>query len=86
MRCIEEICVFYRHQPTYNPQGIIVLDKPIKNHVSKIAEHKDCIYHTDSLSKETETYITHYPRQVLEFKSSAKGCTRRRSRLPYLNI
>lgn len=29
MRCIEDICVFYQHKPTYNPQGIKKLDKPI---------------------------------------------------------
>ena len=29
MRCIEDICVFYKHKPTYNPQGIKLLDKPI---------------------------------------------------------
>ena len=29
MRCIEDICIFYKHKPTYNPQGIIKLDKPI---------------------------------------------------------
>lgn len=29
MRCIEDICVFYKHKPTYNPQGIKKLDKPI---------------------------------------------------------
>ena len=26
LRCIEEVCVFYKYAPTYNPQGIIVLD------------------------------------------------------------
>jgi site-specific DNA-methyltransferase (adenine-specific) len=30
MRCIEDICIFYKHRPTYNPQGIKKLDKPIK--------------------------------------------------------
>lgn len=29
MRCIEDICVFYKHKPTYNPQGIKKLNKPI---------------------------------------------------------
>ena len=36
LRCIEDICVFYKHKPTYNPQGIKKLNKPIirKKHVN----------------------------------------------------
>lgn len=30
MRCIEDVAVFYKHQPTYNPQGLIRLDAPIR--------------------------------------------------------
>ena len=29
MRCIEDIAVFYRAAPTYNPQGLVELKKPI---------------------------------------------------------
>ncbi len=29
MRCIEDVCVFYKKAPTYNPQGIKHLEKPI---------------------------------------------------------
>jgi site-specific DNA-methyltransferase (adenine-specific) len=69
LRCVEEICVFYKHQPTYNPQGIIVLDKPIKRRGKSVPEHGDSVYHMDgSLSHDTETCITHYPRQLLEVK------------------
>ena len=28
MRCIEDVCVFYKKAPTYNPQGIRHLEKP----------------------------------------------------------
>ena len=68
LRCVEDICVFYKRQPTYNPQGIIVLDKPIKRRGKCIPKHGDSVYKVDTLSKSTETYITHYPRNVLEIK------------------
>lgn len=69
LRCIEDICVFYEKQPTYNPQGIIILDKPIKNKGKHMPKCGECVYKMDgSLGKETETYITHYPRQLLEIK------------------
>ena len=68
LRCIEEVCVFYKQTPTYNPQGVIVLDKPIKNKGKHQTTRGDCIYPMDSLGKDTETCITHYPRQLLEIK------------------
>lgn len=69
LRCIEEVCVFYKHMPTYNPQGIIVLDKPIKNRGKHVPAHGDSFYGTrGSLSHDTETWVIHYPRQLLEVK------------------
>lgn len=69
LRCIEEVCVFYRCRPTYNPQGIIVLDKPVKCKEKTVPQHGDSVYRTDgSLSHDTETCIFHYPRQLLEIK------------------
>ena len=35
MRCIEDICVFYKKVPTYNPQGLIKLEKPIYHKKTK---------------------------------------------------
>lgn len=35
MRCIEDVCVFYRQKPTYNPQGLIKLEKPIFHEIKK---------------------------------------------------
>ena len=69
LRCMEEVCVFYKHLPTYNPQGIIVLDKPIKNRGKHLPAHGDSVYQMDgSLAHDTETCIVHYPRQLLEVK------------------
>ncbi|WP_283608299.1 DNA-methyltransferase [Faecalispora anaeroviscerum] len=69
LRCVEEVCVFYKHPPMYNPHGIIVLDKPVKRHGKSVPAHGDSVYRIDgSLSHDTETCIVHYPRQVLEVK------------------
>lgn len=69
LRCVEEICVFYKHAPTYNPQGIILLDRPIRRRGKAIPAHGDSVYRTDgSLSHDTETRVTHYPRQLLKIK------------------
>lgn len=64
LRCVEDICVFYKHAPTYNPQGIIVHDKPIISRGRKQG-NKECVYRTGSLHKDTVTYVTNYPRQIL---------------------
>lgn len=62
MRCIEDICVFYRNKPTYNPQGLVKLDK--------------AVIHTPDNSevygrKKNGSVQTHrgYPRNLLEFKN-----------------
>jgi site-specific DNA-methyltransferase (adenine-specific) len=68
LRCVEEVCVFYKKAPTYNPQDIIVLDKPIRKKGKHETARGDCVYHTDSLGKDTETCNVHYPRQLLEIK------------------
>ena len=68
LRCIEEVCVFYKHAPVYNPQGIIMLDKPIRKKGKHETARGDCIYHMDTLEKATDTCVVHYPRQLLEIK------------------
>ena len=73
LRCVEEVCVFYKSQPTYNPQGLIILDKPIKRSGIKCSDKEEFVYKYNSHSKPTETYVTHYPRQVLEIKCQHDG-------------
>lgn len=69
LRCIEEVCVFYKRLPTYHPQGIIVLDKPIKRRGKHMPTHGDSVYNMDGgLSHDTQTCVVHYPRQLLEIK------------------
>ena len=69
MRCIEDICVFYSKMPTYNPQGLKRLEKPItkKKHFS----NKDTIYKTDTLTKGYTQKYTGYPVHLLEFNNEA---------------
>lgn len=66
MRCIEDVVVFYRQAPTYNPQGLIeaVSTKPKRKQIKD-----DCVYHMDTLSKEYITQYTNYPKNLLEIKS-----------------
>jgi len=70
LRCVEDICVFYMKRPTYNPQGVIKLDKPI---VNKEKRKSDFIYDETTLSNEYVTEYTNYPRQTLEFKCQREG-------------
>ncbi len=60
MRCIEDICVFYKHKPTYNPQGLQRLNKSIKPKVSKSE-----IYAYRGRPK--PQHYTNYPANLIEF-------------------
>ena len=64
MRCIEDICVFYKKMPTYNPQGLKKLDKNIM-HIPKENE----VYK----KKKNPSVQTHtgYPKHLLEFTNNA---------------
>ncbi len=63
MRCIEDIAVFYSSQPTYNPQGLVKLEKPICH---KGAKRKAEVYR-NGLGNSYTTEYTHYPVNLLEF-------------------
>lgn len=69
MRCIEDICVFYKQAPTYNPQGV----KRIENgRVRKKNNAKqDSIYKTKTLMKEFKQQFTNYPVHLLQFDNEA---------------
>lgn len=63
MRRIEEVCVFYKKTPVYNPQGIIKLEKTfIKNR--KAQKHDTWIY-SDTLNKGHLVEWTNYPSNLL---------------------
>lgn len=75
MRCIEDICVFYKRRPTYNPQGIIKLDKPKIKH--RRACKGDLTVSLDRKEATTFSYYTNYPKHILEFPSDCKNNKRR---------
>lgn len=70
LRCIEDVVVFYKATPTYNAQGLVRLEQPLKVPGKKI---KDSVYRVNSLNKDTETFYTNYPRQTLYFKCQREG-------------
>ena len=69
MRCIEDICVFYKKMPTYNPQGLMRVEKPKLR--KKYETGKDSVYKRKTLSKEYIPKFTNYPKHILEFKNEA---------------
>lgn len=68
MRCIEDICVFYKNHPTYNPQGLIELKQPRKR---QDKGKGDSVYDRKTLGKPHEQRFTNYPNHLLEFKNEA---------------
>ena len=71
LRCVEDVVVFYRKKPTYNPQGLVALEKP------RAVPGKRCdkahVYQTGGLGKASVQYYTNYPRQVLTFACQREG-------------
>lgn len=63
MRCIEDICVFYRKTPKYNPQGLKELERPIRRESQGRG-----IYKTFKTSDGVQRF-TNYPRNLLYFDS-----------------
>lgn len=80
LRCVEEVVVFYDKPPTYNPQGLIRIDKTCKNSSSCGGDtlRQDTLESAGKGSMRTagKEYVqefTNYPRNVLEFaKDSGK--------------
>lgn len=71
MRCVEDICVFYKKVPTYNPQGLVTLEKP--KHRTRPEQVNDNVYEMGSLAGDFVTKYTNYPRNLLEFKCQREG-------------
>lgn len=64
MRCIEELCVFYKKMPTYNPQGLKEVEKTRQK---KTTLRGDTVY--KRLAKSYVSKYTNYPHHLLEFKN-----------------
>ena len=58
----EDICVFYKKQCTYNPQGIIKVDKITKQGRGKSLAQKN------ERKEEYRQEYTNYPKNILDFK------------------
>lgn len=66
LRSHEQILVFYKRQPTYNPQGLVKLEKPIVRRGSRGGS----VYR--SMSGESVQQYTNYPRSVLHYPNRAE--------------
>lgn len=70
MRCIEDICVFYKQKPVYNPQGLVKLKKPIYN------EKRQSSLYSYRGSGSVQEY-KNYPAHLLEFAGAGFGAEKR---------
>lgn len=70
LRVVEDICVFYKKQPLYNPQGIVEIKNP-KRHVRHI-KRTDTVYDKWLEGEYTSRY-TNYPKQTLFYSREAKN-------------
>lgn len=69
LRVIEDICVFYKKTPIYNPQGLI----EIKNPKSKVRRTKGERIYTKHLEKEYTSKYTNYPKHTLFYSRESKN-------------
>ena len=73
MKDIEDCLVFYKEQPTYNPQGLLPLNKKQKNSASDMARgitsDPTSVVTGGITQAEYLQEFTNYPRQVLSFAS-----------------
>ena len=67
MRKVEDVCVFYRKMPTYNPQGLLEIKEP-RTYKSKSGKGGELWTLRPSKAEYTPRF-KNYPKNVLEFKS-----------------
>ena len=80
LRNVEDILIFYKKSPTYNPQGLIKVDKRVKNGKTVGGESLRTNVESSSgkgiLRTAGSEYIqefTNYPRQTLKIKNDDGG-------------
>lgn len=78
LRCVEEVCVFYKNLPSYNPQGLQPLGEVKRNGKSvggdTVRGSVEKSAGKGSLRTEGAEYVqefTNYPRQTLTFQRDA---------------
>lgn len=67
MRCIEDIAVFYRKAPTYNPQGLVELERP------RHREAQPAGVYAAFRGQPQPQRFTNYPKHLLEFSNEASS-------------
>ena len=80
LRCIEEVLVFYSKSPTYNPQGLVKVDRPMYNTAhtrggDALRGDTTATAGRGALRTKGHTFVqefTNYPRQLLAFPSGGK--------------
>lgn len=65
MRKVEDVCVFYKKPPTYNPQGLVKIEKP-RRHKYK-PRKEGAPYTLRSRAGAYTPRFKNYPRNVLQF-------------------
>lgn len=72
LRAHELLLVFYRHLPTYNPQGLVRREKVMRK--GKRESHdRESVYHMTTLEKPYRSEYTNYPRSVVRYSNSNHG-------------
>ena len=65
---IEDVLVFYKKQPVYNPQGLKPFNKMVKNSRTKMASAKGEKFYKEAWTeKHYHQEYTNYPGRILEF-------------------
>lgn len=69
-RCVEDVCVFYKKLPTYNPQGVVYSPKVKVNGANKAGDGLGSSGGNMRTAGSTHVQeYTNYPNQILEFNS-----------------
>lgn len=75
MKSTEDVCVFYKAQPTYNPAGLRAINRKRKNEVAK-RRRGDLglsVHNGGRLGEEWVQEFENYPHQVIEFGVEHNG-------------
>ncbi len=73
LKAHENICIFYKHLPTYNPQGLVRIDKRIKAKPTKGGRILlgDDYSRVSALNKDYTQEFQNYPKSILEINKES---------------
>jgi site-specific DNA-methyltransferase (adenine-specific) len=63
----ESVLVFYKEAPSYDPQGVVKLEKPIVSRNDKSKRERTGLGHISVTTDTYETWVINYPKSVLKF-------------------